>query len=47
MLSAPPLDGEDDDGHVDEGEDGKDGGEGGALRWLFDGAPQHEISGVE
>src|SRR5258706_2105111 len=47
MLGTPPLDGEDDDGDVDEGEDVEDGGEGGALRGLFDGAPQHEVAGVK
>ena len=44
---VPPLDREDDDGDVDEGEDAEDGGEGRALRGFFDGAPQHQVSGIE
>src|ERR1019366_8336887 len=35
MLGAPPLDGEEHDGHVDEREDGKHRREGGALRGLL------------
>src|SRR5207244_3198051 len=47
MLGAPPFDGEDDNGDIDEGEDVEHGGEGGALRGLIDGASQHQVAGVE
>src|ERR1039457_7570127 len=47
MLRAPPLDGEDYDGHVDKREDRKHRREGGALRGFFDGVAQHQVAGVQ
>src|ERR1017187_999310 len=47
MLGAPPLDRENDDGDVDESEDVEDGRDARARGWFFDGAAQHQVSGVE
>ena len=46
MLGAPPLDGEEDDGHVGESQDRDHGGHARALGGLFDGAAQHDVAGI-